>query len=259
MNKKASVTAKTQNRTALGVLHAYATLNPAATLADLRVAFPNSICPDSGVKENILSLDEAVAYNTESNMSLYFVKDEEVLHLADGTDVCLCQIWTKASLDRLAAAAANYAIEVNAPDKSLEYDKSGFIATIYLPLQVTGKTQNRTALGVLHAYAAMHPGCTIDDLRAAFPNSICPDSGVKENILSLADAEAYNASADMSLFFVKEGEPVQLADGTAACLCQIWTKGSLDRLIAAAAALNIIVNAPDKSLTYPKAGFLITR
>ena len=124
---------------------------------------------------------------------------------------------------------------------------------------VTAKTQNRTALGVLHAYAAINPAATLADLRAAFPNSICPDSGVKENILPLADAEAYNASANMSLFFVKDEEVLHLADGTAVCLCQIWTKGSLDRLIAAAAALNIIVNAPDKSLTYPKAGFLITR
>ncbi|MGN0223692.1 MAG: hypothetical protein ACI4AM_06670 [Muribaculaceae bacterium] len=258
MDKKASVVAKTQNRTALGVLHAYAAITPGCTLDDLRAAFPNSICPDSGVKENILPLDEAVAYNKESDMSLYFVKDEEVLHLADGTAVCLCQIWTKASLDRLAAAAANFAIEVSAPDKSQQYDKAGFIATIFLPMTVTGKTQNRTALGVLHAYAAMHPACTLDDLRTAFPKSICPDSGVTDNILPLADAEAYNSLANMSLFFVKEGEPVQLADGTAVCLCQIWTKASLDRLIAAAADLDIVVNAPDKSLTYPKAGFLLT-
>ena len=110
---------------------------------------------------------------------------------------------------------------------------------------VTAKTQNRTALGVLHAYAAITPGCTLDDLRAAFPNSICPDSGVKENILSLEDAEAYNSLADMSLFFVKEGEPVQLADGTAACLCRPSDRTHMPTPLARASMASAIISSRD--------------
>ena len=70
------VTAKTQNAAALGVMYAYVQLNPDVSLEELRSTFPNDIAPDKGVNELFLPLEDAVAYNTQSNMSLYFVKPE---------------------------------------------------------------------------------------------------------------------------------------------------------------------------------------
>mgnify|MGYP000786104345 CR=1 FL=1 len=57
-------------------------------------------------------------------------------------------------------------------------------------IKVYGKAQNRTALGIAHAYLVMYPHATLEDLRKAFPNSICPDKGAPENFLPLAEAEA---------------------------------------------------------------------
>lgn len=64
------VTAKTQNAAALGVMYAYVQLNPDVSLEELRSTFPNDIAPDKGVNELFLPLEDAVAYNTQSNMSL---------------------------------------------------------------------------------------------------------------------------------------------------------------------------------------------
>ena len=50
-------------------------------------------------------------------------------------------------------------------------------------IKVYGKAQNRIALDIIHAYMVMHPKTTLMELRNAFPNSLNPDSGVKENFI----------------------------------------------------------------------------
>ena len=35
-------------------------------------------------------------------------------------------------------------------------------------IRVYGKAQNRTALGIMHAYLIMHPHATLEDLKKAF-------------------------------------------------------------------------------------------
>ena len=47
-------------------------------------------------------------------------------------------------------------------------------------VRVYGKAQNRTALGIAHAYMVMYPQATLEDLRKAFPNELNPDKGTKE-------------------------------------------------------------------------------
>ena len=55
-------------------------------------------------------------------------------------------------------------------------------------VRVYGKAQNRTALGIVHAYMVMNPGATLADLRKAFPNDLCPDRGAPENFMTVQDA-----------------------------------------------------------------------
>lgn len=124
MAGKILVYGKAQNRTALGVLHAYLVMNPKVTLDGLRNAFPNSLCPDAGVKQLLLPVAEAETFNT--NMSLYFTKPDEVLNLADGTVVALAQVWSKSSLEKLVARAADYEIEVAAVDKVGRFERGGY-------------------------------------------------------------------------------------------------------------------------------------
>lgn len=124
MASKVRVYGKSQNRTALGVVHAYLLINPQTTLTTLRKAFPNSVCPDSGVKELFLPVDEAEEFNTK--MGLYFVKPEEVLTLSDGTKIALAQVWSKTSLDLMAKKAKKYDILTAEPDRSRDYPTAGF-------------------------------------------------------------------------------------------------------------------------------------
>lgn len=104
MESKIKVYGKAQNRTALGIVHAYAVMYPHATLEDFRKAFPNSVNPDKGVPENFLPVDEAEKYNEK--MSLYFAKPDEVIELQDGSRVALAQVWSKPAFERMVEQGA---------------------------------------------------------------------------------------------------------------------------------------------------------
>lgn len=111
MENKVRVYGKAQNRTALGIANAYLVINPQATLADLRQAFPDSLNPDSGVKLNFVNMDE-IASAQGDNWNGFFTAEDELLHLADGTKVALVKMWTKPSFERLVTRAADYGIEI---------------------------------------------------------------------------------------------------------------------------------------------------
>lgn len=74
------VYAKAQNRTALGIMHAYMLMNPQATLADLRKAFPNSLNPDRGVPEVFIYAEEK---GTQHDWDGFFKAEDEVLAMGD--------------------------------------------------------------------------------------------------------------------------------------------------------------------------------
>ena len=124
MANKIKVYGKAQNRTALGIAHAYVVMYPHATLEDLRKAFPNSICPDKGVPENFLPVEEAEKYNEK--MSLYFSKPDEVIALQDGTKVALCQVWSKPSFERMVEQGKLYDVEVAEFEKTMKGEKGGY-------------------------------------------------------------------------------------------------------------------------------------
>lgn len=127
MANKIRVYGKAQNRTALGIVHAYLVMNPEATITDLRNVFPNDLCPDKGVAENFLPLEEALAINSKHNMSLYFAKEDELLTLADGSMIAVNQIWTKASFERIVNKAEQYDIEIaKFENTKLSGEKGGF-------------------------------------------------------------------------------------------------------------------------------------
>lgn len=124
MANKIKVYGKAQNRTALGIAHAYVVMYPQATLEDLRKAFPNPVNPDKGVPENFLPADEAETYNEK--MSLYFAKPDEVIELQDGSKVALAQVWSKPSFDRMVEQGKLYDIEVAEFEKTMKGEKGGY-------------------------------------------------------------------------------------------------------------------------------------
>lgn len=110
MEKTVKVYAKAQNRLALGIVKAYIAMHPDTTLEDLREHFPNSLNPDSGVKENFVT-EEDTNYWKDHTWKGYFMKDDELLVLKDGVKAALVSMWTKPSVERLVSQAKEYGIE----------------------------------------------------------------------------------------------------------------------------------------------------
>ena len=109
MASKIRVYGKAQNRTALGIMHAYMQMYPHATLEDLRKAFPDSLNPDSGVKKNFIYADEE---GTDANWEGFFKGEDELLATGDGKRVAVVKMWTKPSFERVMEQAKLYDIEV---------------------------------------------------------------------------------------------------------------------------------------------------
>ena len=124
MPSKVRVYGKAQNRTSLGIMHAYLVMYPQATVEDLRKAFPRAdINTDSGVDE-IFQHESEPHYKEWAEW--YFEKDDEVLVLQDGSKVAVCTMWTKASFERLVNHAKLYDIEVAEFEKGQRGEKGGF-------------------------------------------------------------------------------------------------------------------------------------
>lgn len=109
MVNKVRVYGKAQNRTALGIMHAYMVMYPQTTMEYLQKAFPNELNPDSGVKKNFVKAGDK---GTSANWDGFFQKDDELLNMCDGSKVAVVKMWTKPSFDRLVEHAKQYGIEV---------------------------------------------------------------------------------------------------------------------------------------------------
>lgn len=109
MTSKVKVHGQAQNRTALGIIHAYLLIYPDSTIEDLRKAFPNEINPDSGEKDTFIFTRDK---KDEGSWKGYFTEDEEVFKLADGEKVAMVSMWTKPSFQKLVEQAKKYGIEV---------------------------------------------------------------------------------------------------------------------------------------------------
>ena len=123
MASKVRVYGKAQNRTSLGIMHAYLVMYPHATLADFEKAFPKSINPDSGWPVNFKNVDEI---KTDNEKDFWFKESDEVLALQDGSKIAVVKMWTKASFERLVSHAKMYDIEVAEFEKGQRGEKGGF-------------------------------------------------------------------------------------------------------------------------------------
>lgn len=129
MASKVRVYGKAQNRTALGIMHAYMLMYPHATLEDLRKAFPDSLNPDSGVKKNFIYADEQ---GTDANWEGFFKAEDELLTTGDGKKVAVVKMWTKPSFERLMEQAKLYDIEVAKFEAADKGGKKGGFTLEYL-------------------------------------------------------------------------------------------------------------------------------
>lgn len=84
---------------------------------ELRNAFPNSLNPDSGVKENFIYAEEK---GTTANWDGYFKADSELITMGDGRMVSVVKMWTKPSLSRIVGCAKTYDIEIEQLETKVE-------------------------------------------------------------------------------------------------------------------------------------------
>lgn len=129
MASKVRVYGKAQNRTALGIAHAYMVMYPQATLEDLRKAFPNELNPDKGVPEIFIYGEEK---GTTANWDGYFKAEEELLTMGDGKKVSVVKMWTKPSFERMAEHAKLYDIEIAQFEAADKGGKKGGFRLEYL-------------------------------------------------------------------------------------------------------------------------------
>lgn len=126
---KVRVYGKAQNRTVLGIAHAYMIMYPHAKLEDLRKAFPNSLNPTAGT-------DELFTYATvptpKGEYRSYFDLPEELLVTGDGKKVQMACMWTKPTFERIVSHAKQYGIIIADFEKAAGGAKKGGFRLEYL-------------------------------------------------------------------------------------------------------------------------------
>lgn len=129
---------------------------------------------------------------------------------------------------------------------------------------VIGKSQNRTALGMMNAYLTMYPHTTIHELKSKFSKqNVCPDTGIKELFYTADEIEQEKSGANAQWFtqgnacFVKDGEWLTLGNGQHIAFNKVWTSSSLALLQQELAKYNIVATV-DTSLKETPAGFSIS-
>ena len=143
MVNKVRVYGKAQNRTALGIMHAYMVMYPQATMEDLEKAFPNELNPDSGVKKNFVKAGDK---GTSANWDGFFQKEDELLTMGDGSQVAVVKMWTKPSFDRLVEHAKQYGIEIAQFEEADGGGKKGSFRLEYLNGYVPPKREEKKGI-----------------------------------------------------------------------------------------------------------------
>lgn len=103
-------------------------------------------------------------------------------------------------------------------------------------VRVYGKAQNRTALGVVHAYMVMYPHATLADLRKAFPNSLNTTSGQSDLFLDVTDSKTTS-----EWYFVGNDEIIKTGDNKKVALVMMWAKPAFEAIVAHARVYDIVV------------------
>lgn len=128
---------------------------------------------------------------------------------------------------------------------------------------VVGKSQNRTALGMIHAFVTMYPNVTAMELNTQFSKQkVCPDTGINQLFYTSDEIEQEKLGTKSEWFtkgnacFVDNGEWLILGNGQKLAFNKVWTATSLALLEQEMAKFNII-GTVDKKLGDTQAGFSI--
>lgn len=127
---------------------------------------------------------------------------------------------------------------------------------------VIGKSQNRTALGMINAYLKMYPNTTVHELRAKFSKkSVCPDAGIADIFYTPNEIEQeIKNKADWfvngNALFTADDEWLILNNGQKIAFNKMWTAKSLTLLQQAMAKYHIYGEVGSVPKGMP-AGFIV--
>lgn len=112
MKTKIRVYGKAQSRTVLGIVNAYLTMNPKATLADLERQFPASL--NSGLKAYKLtsSFVTPEILKSRDNSKIRCCFEDNPIKLSNGSTIYLFSLWQKEDFDKVVELARGLSIEV---------------------------------------------------------------------------------------------------------------------------------------------------
>ena len=119
MVSKVRVYGKAQNRTVLGIVHAYMIMYPQATAADLRKAFPDSLAYNQDI-----FIDSTKMKPTDVDWR--FTEKDELIRTSDGKKLALAHMWPEQFFKGMVSHASQYGIEVAKFEKGERGVKGGY-------------------------------------------------------------------------------------------------------------------------------------
>ena len=176
---KVRVYGKAQNRTVLGIAHAYMIMYPHAKLEDLRKAFPNSLNPTAGTEE---LFTYATVPTPKGEYRSYFDLPEELLVTGDGKKVQMACMWTKQTFGRIVSHAKQYGIIIADFEKAAGGAKKGGFRLEYLngyvpPVQKKSRAGLWIAIAVIAILLAL----------LAFLRGRKPEPQIVEKVVTVVD------------------------------------------------------------------------
>jgi len=117
-------------------------------------------------------------------------------------------------------------------------------------IRVYGKSQSRTALGIINAYLKLYPDSTLSDLQQAFPKSLNPKSFTDNIIVPAEEAKKHEKQ-----FFEKDDELVVLKNGRKLSLVELWTKEDYDAISEHAKQYGIEVAEIEETKPFEKGSY----
>ena len=141
---RVKVYGQAQNRTVLGIAHAYMIMYPQATHEELCKAFPASAL-NPAVKELFVDIKSEDA-GDKAQLKGSFITDEELITTGDGKKVALVMLWTKDNFEKIATHAKQYGILVADFEKAAGGAKRGHFRLEYLNGYVPPKPVQKKSL-----------------------------------------------------------------------------------------------------------------
>lgn len=118
---KVRVYGKAQNRTALGIVHAYMVMFPQATAADLQKAFPNSL-----THMPCMFFTQEMLKENPKKVDWSFAEKDELIITSDKVKLALIKIWPEDEFNSLVEHASQYGIEIAKFEKGIKGVKGGY-------------------------------------------------------------------------------------------------------------------------------------